>query len=165
VAAARGLLKANFTVTPLFAFREAGEAAVGPRVAEFTVRVPGAAGYTITYRYNAPTGKYLRYSKHRAERDDLDGLQLRAENVIIQLVPVRPIAGDSAGRLEVTLTGAGEALVFTDGRLLRARWEKPNRHARTRFVDSAGELVRLTPGRTHILLMPSDTEIVGLPES
>jgi hypothetical protein len=164
VAGAFGYLETEFEVTPMFAFRSTAEHIEGQVVKEFTIHVPGYVGYDIRYQRN-PTGKYLRFSEGKAHRDDLDGEQVRADNIIVQLVATKRIKGDPEGRLEVQLTGSGQALVFTAGRLIEATWKCDQRGCRTRFADSSGELVQLTPGKTHILILPLSTEFDGLPES
>jgi hypothetical protein len=151
VAEARGYLAEDFEVRPMFEFDTEKQDQTAGQL-EFSVHVPGSVEYRITYRQN-PAGQYLRLSDGKAHRDMIDGQQLRADNVIIQFVSVNLIKGDPEGRLNVKLTGSGRALVFARDGVTEARWEKKSKSARTRFVDSSGELVQLTPGITHVLIM------------
>jgi len=62
---------------------------------------------------------------------------------------------------EAELVGAGEAWVFTDGKIVRGRWTKPAPAAVTQYLDPSGAPIRLTPGPTWIeLARPGKTTVV-----
>jgi hypothetical protein len=62
------------------------------------------------------------------------------------------------------LVGAGDLVVGTGGRLVLGRWERPRPGARVRWLDAAGEDIRLRTGRTWVLIAPGFSEIETEPE-
>jgi len=79
--------------------------------------------------------------------------QLAFANVIIQRVEYE--WPDGNGWLPIAqLTGSGNAVVFTQGRVIEATWERLNPHAPTVFRDPSGAAVQLAPGKTCIAHFP-----------
>jgi hypothetical protein len=79
-------------------------------------------------------------------------------NVIVQRVPIHMsrYVDVLGSRTPYTVsTGSGHATVLRDGRAITATWKRPSESAGTHFVDAAGKDVRLRPGPTWILLLPS----------
>ncbi len=85
------------------------------------------------------------------------GARVEPANVIVQFVDYR-----SAGFVDVTgaaspeavLEGEGEAWILTGDKLVRGRWVRPTLEAPTSYLDTAGNPIELTPGRTWIELAP-----------
>ena len=55
--------------------------------------------------------------------------------------------------------GEGEAWVFSDNKLLRAKWVKPNAETPTQFLNAFGVPIALTPGRTWVELLPTGSPV------
>ncbi|MDQ3293209.1 MAG: DUF3048 C-terminal domain-containing protein, partial [Actinomycetota bacterium] len=88
---------------------------------------------------------------------DADGNVAQPANVVVQLVDYFPAGdSDSAGNrvFQARLVGEGEAWVFTGGNRIDGRWSKTAPVAVTTFTDTSGQPIRLTPGRTWVLLAP-----------
>ena len=49
--------------------------------------------------------------------------------------------------------GRGDALIFTDGRVVAARWNRPTLRSPATFTDADGRHVALTPGRTWVAMV------------
>jgi hypothetical protein len=60
---------------------------------------------------------------------------------------------------EGELVGEGEAWVFSDNKLLRGRWVKPNAETPTQFLNAFGVPIALTPGRTWVELLPTGSPV------
>jgi hypothetical protein len=54
--------------------------------------------------------------------------------------------------------GQGDVWVFSDGKLTRGQWVRPQHEQTAQYVDAAGKPIKLLPGRTWVELLP-----VGLP--
>ncbi len=85
------------------------------------------------------------------------GAQLGFTNVVIQYVRYsntssRDPAGFPVPTAEVT--GAGDAWILSNGRLVKGRWAKPTAAAVTEYKDGAGLPIAITPGTTWIGLAP-----------
>ena len=68
-------------------------------------------------------------------------------NIIVQYTTYRPY--DDYGRLKMKTLGKGEALLFTQGKVIEGTWEK-NKDGQTEFRDKNGDEFKLTPGQTWI---------------
>jgi hypothetical protein len=63
---------------------------------------------------------------------------------------------------EGVTVGGGEVWVFTDGKLVRGRWERPTEGDPIALRDGAGQPISLSAGRTWIeLVKPGSAGVVG----
>lgn len=90
------------------------------------------------------------------------GGRLSFTNVVIQRTPyeVTSFTDTSGAKVdEAAVVGSGDAIILSAGKQVAARWSKPSATAVTTYTDSAGALIRLTPGRTWVSL-PSTSATV-----
>ena len=146
---------------PLFAYRAEGAPFEGAGVAP-------AAGVTVTFRgrnittvtdwtWDASAGVFKKGVDGQPHIDPLTNEQVNAKNVIVQTAEyVNTAERDQSGEPvpEAKLVGEGEALIFSDGKVVKGRWSKASMEAVTVFTDSSGKKVRLHPGRTWVLIPP-----------
>lgn len=143
----------------LFTYLAKGVGFVGEQVGKIEIPYSGAskAGYT----YNDDAGVWERTQNgtpHVAE----SGQQIRPVNLIVQLVQQRTLNyRDVAGTRipETIVTGSGEALVLSKGKLVRGRWERPTAGVPTRYLDATGAVIALTSGSTWVHLAPVGTAV------
>ncbi|WP_426449790.1 DUF3048 domain-containing protein [Paenibacillus sp. S-38] len=109
-------------------------------------------GYKVGYRYDAGSGRYLRTIDGEPHKDLNNGSQLAAGNVIVMGADHKVL--DKEGRLDVKLTGGGEALLFQKGRVLKGEWRRGASNEPLKFW-SGGKEPALLPGQTHILIVPN----------
>ena len=55
---------------------------------------------------------------------------------------------------EAVVVGSGEAVILSQGKVVRATWTKSSAGDTTHYADGAGQPVRLAPGTTWIMLAP-----------
>ncbi len=125
----------------------------------------------IYWRWSAVTNTWLRFynvgstSAPSIKPDILsDGVQNQVQNVIVQDVNITygPWVENSGGGLEAEshiLGNSGKAFVFRNGVMVTGSWSASSAGSPTKFVDSAGKVIALEPGRTWIELYP-----VGAPQ-
>lgn len=104
------------------------------------------------------TGSGWKRTQDRTPFVDASGAQVAPPNVVIQLVSYKDTGfRDRSGTVvpEAELVGNGDALVLTDGKVVKARWAKADASAVTAFTDSAGAPIALTPGQTWLELAPA----------
>jgi hypothetical protein len=110
----------------------------------------GAGGWRrseITYRPGE--------SSTRTPHLDAAGQQVVAKNVVVQFVEYVDTGERDQSNTAVPegrLIGEGEAWVFTDGKVIKGRWQRPSVDGVTRFVDGDGKPIELTPGLTWLEL-------------
>jgi hypothetical protein len=139
---------------PLFQYLAEGEVIAGEPTAAFTVAFAGA-GYAPTYTYDAAIRTWKR---------DIagipfvmaDGTQIAPTNVVVQYT-------EYTGGGEGNVLGEGEAWIFTDGQLIRGRWQRPSIDQPAQYVDAAGQPIKLLPGTTWVELAPVLTPVDLVP--
>jgi hypothetical protein len=148
----------------LFAYRPAGapvtNAGAEPTRA-FTVRYAGFAGTTARY---IDEGAGWARLQGGVPHTTANGARVSPDNVIVQYVQYRSSGfADAAGSPspEAVLTGEGDALVFTGGTLVRARWQRADLGATTTYTDVAGQPVLLAPGTTWVELADPGAVTLG----
>jgi len=138
----------------------------GKAVTELTIPYPKNS--VVHFVYDPTTGLYKRYVQGEAHLDAVTKVQLTAANVIVQFCPHEKtdIVEDSQGTtsINIVLLGEGKALIFRDGVAIEGRWLADDPHQMTRFLDKQGNVIPLKPGQTWLEIVPSDYEIVTVPE-
>jgi hypothetical protein len=147
---------------PQFDFLGAGDDVVGGGASARSVTVPFEGGTTpVRYGFDGTSASYLRYNGTNAHTTQ-SGSQLSFRNIVLQLVDVS--AGsytDRAGNIthDINLLGTGRAIVLRGGKAFEGKWTRSGRSASTKFTDSAGNPLRLAPGRTIVELVPSGQQV------
>jgi len=138
----------------LFTYRPEGEQPAGRPVQ--SVRIvfgdgPGSA--PVEYRWD---GQGWARTQRDTPHVDAAGQQVAPPNVVIQFTPYAEVqCCDAAGFpiVEAQLIGEGDAWILTGGKLVEARWSRPDQGAVTTYTVG-GEPVGLTPGRTWVAIAP-----------
>lgn len=153
----------------------------GPPAPQFTYRLAGtplasagsapAARAHITYKDKVTTnvdylwnGSGWARAQNGTPHVDSAGTQVAPANVVIQFVTYKDtglVDRSNTGVPEGQLIGEGEAWVLSDAKLVRGRWAKANPTDVTRYTDTAGTPIPLTPGRTWVELPPPGTATAG----
>lgn len=130
-----------------FAYLPAGTAATGEPATGVDLNMDGLP---IEWRFDAPSGAYLRSNGGTPHMDALSG-QVSTENVIVMYVDYQASAADERSP-EAQTIGSGEALVFTGGVMVHGTWTRNDRLSAVVLHDDAGNAIPLTPGRTFVEL-------------
>lgn len=112
--------------------------------------------YKVEWKYDREKNDYLRYQAEQVQRDS-DGLEVRAKNIIVQFVKMWVL--DEIGRKRIETIGAGEAIVFRDGKSIKGKWVKIEKGDRTAFYNENGEEIKFNPGVTWIEVVPIGAEV------
>jgi len=148
----------------LFAYRPAGEPAPAGEAAPVVRALwKDKVRTEVIYEWDAAARGFAR-TQNGTPHVDAAGRRVTPENVVLQVTPYRNtglVDRSGAAVPEAELIGEGEAVVLTDGKLVRGRWRRPDAAAITAYTDAAGAVIRLTPGRTWIELVPPGNLTVG----
>ena len=86
------------------------------------------------------------------------GTHLAADNVVVlySAMTVTPIVEDSLGgrSLHFALQGRGRAVLFRDGQVWDAHWQREGENVLVRVVDEGGQNIPLAPGQTWVQIVP-----------
>ncbi|MBE0446495.1 MAG: DUF3048 domain-containing protein [Actinobacteria bacterium] len=109
--------------------------------------------FSVHYEYNRQTNSYNRFMAGKPHIDGVFNRQIKPKNIVIQYVPISNIAKDPKGRVAVNLIGTGKAIVFQDGKVIQATWQRLMPTDLTRFYDTGGNEIEFNRGQTWIELV------------
>lgn len=125
----------------------------------------------VYWQYNPDDGRYYRWSDGQPHFDRTLNQQVSAANVVVLYVhhvedPTiveSEWQGSQSFSIQIQFWHDGDALVFRDGQVYTARWERPIEQYYDMFVlrDETGELMRLKPGTTFFQLVPLEFDALN----
>jgi hypothetical protein len=122
---------------------------IGRNVESF--RVGFDPGYDPTWSWVAMPGVWARSINGVPQTVTGPGT-ISPANVVVQFTPY-------TGEGEAQTVGEGDVWIFTDGTLRTGRWVRPDRAQPARYVDAAGNVIPLRPGRTWVELLPAGSAV------
>jgi hypothetical protein len=152
------------TPPQLFTYRDEAATAAGEPAAGVNISYAGGSATRVRYDWNAASGGWDRSQNDQAHVMADNAARISPKNVIVQFTPYSAsdfvdVTGSRSPEAE--MVGEGEAWVFTDGKLVRGRWSRPDRGAVTAYTDAAGVPIPMTPGQTFVELVPSQGSFLG----
>jgi len=118
----------------------------------------GYSDYSVEWDYDSATNSYKRKNGGQPHVGFVTGEQLSAKVVIAQFVAeIGPV--DKHKHMLYDLIGSGKALIFQDGQVINARWEKDEREARTIFTDVAGKEIKFNRGLIFLEILPKTNQV------
>ncbi len=132
----------------LFTYLTKSQTFNGPPVKAFTVGF--ASGYAATYTWNTATKSWDR-SIFGAPDVTAEGVRISPKNVIVMTVDY--VGGVGVIDSYAQLIGSGPVEVFSQGKIERGTWARPNLRHRAIYRTAQGKVINLTPGQTWVELM------------
>jgi hypothetical protein len=140
---------------PFFAYRPAGQPLGGAAPAA-GLNVTMGERTTIGWEYDAPSGRWLRFTNGTAHVLE-NNARISFPNVVIQFCRYQPTTVmDSSGAIspEAVLVGDGDAWVLSGPAMAKGRWSRPDATTVTRYSDVSGKPIQLLPGPTWVVFAP-----------
>ena len=109
------------------------------------------------YTYDAEKRLYYRSIDGEAYVDHETGEQIAVSNVLVQEVSSEVL--DNKGRLEIDMCAGGDAMLFTDGKVVKGTWTRADLDSRTVFVDAEGKEFKLSVGSSWVQVADQDTSV------
>jgi hypothetical protein len=109
-------------------------------------------GLKVFWKWDSAAKNFVRFtenSRRQLEPHVSDDVQVNAKNVIVMYAAHERNAADNNSIQAVTV-GKGTGFVLTDGGLIQMNWERAKADTPFTFTDTAGAVIRMTPGRTWI---------------
>ncbi len=115
-----------------------------------------SSGYDGDFRYDAETGKYLKWQHGKPQVDaGNDDKQLEFENVFLLTAEISP--REDADLIEVDYVQGGVGYYFTQGAYQEINWAKSDASAPFVFTDSStGEEVSVNTGKSFLAVIRTD---------
>jgi len=107
--------------------------------------------FIVEFRYDAATNTYTRYLAGEPHLDNVTKKPISVKNIIV-LKTDRQEEG-------VNAIGGGEALVFMDGKVQKATWEKTSYNKRLKIVDKTNNELPLNRGDTWFTAIANDRPV------
>lgn len=119
-----------------------------------------ASDFMVLWNYSKERNSYLRTDGGEPHIDKNTGKPLEAKNVIIVFARESPANdGYEGGHILYKLVGTGDALVFQDGNVINATWNKDAEETRTKFIDKNGKEIALTRGQVFVEILPIGNKV------
>jgi len=117
-----------------------------------------SASYKVDWAFDPLTNLYARTMAGVAHKDRTSGEQIKANNIIIQVVErtFQPTGSYGSQNYVFKNIGSGKAYVLRDGKVLSATWKKATLTSRTKYFDEAGVEIQLNPGKTWYEIIPPE---------
>ena len=119
----------------------------------------GGAVAPVSWRWDGDLRLYVRTQRGKLHKDE-DGTVLTARNVVVMATEYGQSAADSRSP-EAKTVGSGELFVFTNGRVIHGRWDRPDITRPAALTDDEGNTILLSPGQTWVELpRPGSTSAI-----
>lgn len=113
--------------------------------------------YRVSWRYRREGDDYQRLLAGTPDLDAATGVPVSTRSIAIAVVPRvhgRTRIGEDTWTFSTI--GSGRAWVVQDGALTEGQWQKRSRTDRLRFVDAAGQEIKLNRGRQWVEIIPPE---------
>ena len=121
------------------------------------INIPFAEDYGSTFEFRE--GMYYKSINDEPQIDAETGEQLSVANVLVQFAQVTSIAGDDAGRRDVSVIGWGNGVLITNGCSAPLTWNKDTPETPTRWLNEDGSDLYLNKGKTWICVVSPEIAV------
>lgn len=113
---------------------------------------------SVEFKYDEGSKTYNRFVAGTQHVDELDGTEIKAKNIVIQLVEM----GYYPNGVHRTVgnIGSGKGYYISDGIVTEINWSKTDRQSKTEYTDSEGNPIKLNPGQTWVEMFNVAKELV-----
>jgi hypothetical protein len=131
---------------------EAAEPAIVPITASSISFNISSFLYNTSYTYNAEAKNYQRIMGNQPHTDERSGKQI-SPSVVVALIASYGIHPDGIHSSYGSI-GTGKAIIFQNGQVIEATWQKPEQTSPLTFKDAAGEDFAFERGQMWITAIP-----------
>lgn len=109
--------------------------------------------YEVEWKYDSAINSYVRENGGEPHVDLATGEQIRSTNIVILFAKERTSV-DRNHHVLYTTIGTGDALVFQNGGVIEAAWEKESATERTIITDESGDEISFVRGPIWLEILP-----------
>ncbi len=116
----------------------------------------GGSDYFVDWTYNKPSNMYVRTNGGKSHIDLDTKKQLNAKTLVVLFESITNVNDGYENNLHLLYgdKGTGKAVVFMDGKQIKAVWKKATRTSRTMLVDTNGSPLSLNRGKIWFTILP-----------
>ena len=117
--------------------------------------------YSVVWELDKTLGMYKRLNGSESHEDLDINQQLAAKTVIVQFMKESSANDGYENNVHLLYgtTGQGKALIFSNGNVVQATWNKKTRLDRTKYLDNLGKEIKFQPGKIWIETLPVGNEV------
>lgn len=121
----------------------------------------GYDDFLVEWNYNKASNGYLRSNGGKPHIDLNNDKQISVKNIVVLFMKESRANDDYEGNIHLLYgtTGRGDAIVFQDGKEIKASWAKKSRTSKLILTDSRGKEIKFNPGLTWFSILPLDTTL------
>ncbi len=125
-----------------------------------TVKIPFSNLQSVTFEYNAETGRYTRYARGKTQTDAVEETNITTKNIIITKAENYTLSdGENKGRQGLRNTGTKDGYYITNGKAIPITCTKSDRSSKTVYKNANGEEIQVNDGNTFFEICPLDTNL------
>lgn len=110
------------------------------------------------FNYDSASKQYKRSVGGSPHVDELDGAEVTAKNIVVQLVNMGYFP--NGVHRTVDNVGEGTGYYITNGKSIEITWKKDARDSKTVYTDANGNVIKLNPGHTWVEKLDVNKELV-----
>lgn len=120
-----------------------------------------ASDFTVIWSYDKVRNTYKRTNGGSPHMDKNTGKALETKNVAVIFAKESPANdGYEGGHILYKVTGTGDALIFQDGKAIKATWSKFDEETRIKFTDSiTGKEIPMVRGQVFVEILPIGNKV------
>jgi len=116
--------------------------------------------FSVVWNYDKTKNSYYRTNGGTAHVDKNTNKQLNVKNVVVVFAKESPANdGYEGGHILYQLTGTGDALVFQNGKAIKATWEKTDAETRMKWYDENEKEISITRGKVFVEILPIGNKV------
>jgi len=139
-------------------FDEDGSSQTGLTTENVSLAFWNYDAYKVTWKYDAGSGKYVRYHGDEKQIDFNDKEAIEASNIVIQEVKETQSVDEHKHNL-YGVVGTGKGVLIQGGKRINITWSKRQRQGRTVFKKANGKEVKFIPGKIWVEILPRNSKI------
>lgn len=138
--------------TPVYTFWQFKDGVASGQLASLNIDWTSATAYDVAWSYEAGTNEYTRQQGGTANFLE-HGAKAVVDNVVVMESDMEVL--DEKGRRSIRTIGTGKAMIAQDGLIITATWSKESETAPLKFLDEAGQEIKMNAGKTWLEVVPS----------
>jgi hypothetical protein len=153
------------TTTTFNAYTFEDEPEEADRGTKGTLEIPYPGNDEVSFKYDPATNDYVRYNNGELQKDEVDGAELHAKNIVVMRTTYGSLLGSQY--LDVKVMGSGDCTVYQNGKSKSCTWKKDSsdRHNPLQFYDSENKQIPFVRGTTWIEIVKPSYDITWTPAS
>ncbi len=141
---------------PSYKFWQFKDGVASGQAHSLTIDWTSGSAYDVAWDYDAATDTYIR--KQGGTANFLEHwAKAVVDNVVVMESDMQVL--DEKGRRSIRTIGTGKAMLAQDGQIIAATWSKESETAPLKFLDEAGQEIKMNAGKTWIEVVPSLSQV------